>query len=118
MSDFLTSLGDAGFDLSSIVSGGGLVTMVVLFATDRILTKGQHERRVADLVAHHESELKDKDDRYDEMREARDLNAASRDLERERADKVFDQLVDSVEVAKAAVHALTSLDEAARGSQA
>lgn len=59
--------------LQSIFNTAGLGLLVVLFARDLILTKAQHERRVADMVKAHEAELKAKDDRYtDMMAERRD----------------------------------------------
>lgn len=126
---FLQALGDAGFDLSSVISGGGLATIVILFATDRILSLGQHKRRIADLEkAHtkevadlgiyHQAEVVDVERRYSEMKESRDYYRAGRNAERERAEKLTDQLGESLELTKTAIHALTSLDEAAKGSGA
>lgn len=118
MSEILQSFADAGFDLTSVVSGGGLVTIVVLFATDRILTLGQHKRRVDDLTAANAREVADlktyHEGRYTELKESRNYYREARLEEKARADAATSSLAESLELSRAAVHALTSLDQAAR----
>jgi hypothetical protein len=113
--------------------GGGV--LIILFATNRILTRGQHLDRIADLQKHHAAEmdaaeerrkgevaaaeakytlmLSEKDARYSEQKEQLTYwqnTAARHDA---RANKATEQLVEMNEVAKFGVHALHSFEEAA-----
>lgn len=110
--------------IDSIFSTLGLGALAVLFATNRILTRGQHETRIADLKAHHERELKQKDATYNAMKEAdataysemrasRDYYRGARFEEKARADRATEQLLETNEIARAATHALTALSEVA-----
>src|SRR5687768_1445187 len=64
--------------IQGLLNTAGLGLLALLFARDLILTKAQHERRVADTVkayeariadanVAHAAELKAKDDRYNDM---------------------------------------------------
>lgn len=110
--------------VDSIVSTLGLGALAVLFATNRIWTIGQVNARIADLKEHQERELlqkdaaydsmvAEKDARYAEMKESRDYYRGARLEERGRVERLTDQLFESNETARAAVHALTALGEVA-----
>lgn len=81
-----------GFDLNSAVQGSLALLLIVLFATDRILTKGQHQRRVDDISINHGKLIVEKDLRYAEMKESRDYYREARMVERDRADAVTEKL--------------------------
>lgn len=113
----------------------GLVLLVVLFSRDLILTKGQHERRVADiksgydlrieeLNAAHKAELDGKDarygdmlsekvERYAEMKESRNYYRDGRRLERDTNRELVGQLVENNKGLAVAARALGALQEAA-----
>jgi hypothetical protein len=93
----------------------GLGVLSVLFATNRILTIGQHRSRTADLIAHHQRELAEKDARILDAhvsRGWRDVALKEREL-REVA------MSGTVSAATSAIvdvkHVLESLDEAIDG---
>lgn len=65
-------------------------------------------------VEHHSNLIAEKDARYAELKDSRDYYRKARIEERDRADAATEQLLDSVEVAKASMQALTALDEAAK----
>lgn len=112
----------------------GLGSLAILFATDRILTKGQHlrqiqalvkaqdervadmveahEQRIADLSAHHTRELVEKDSRIADVIESRDGWKEAARLERERADKVTAAFTDVAGAVTDIQHVLESLDRA------
>lgn len=119
-----------------VLNVGGLGLLAVLFARDLILTKAQHERRVADITkAHdlrvadmeraHEAELKAKDDRYEdmlaektdrysEMRESRDdYREASTELQNRNV-ALTDGVIQSNKAMAVAATALQSLDTVAK----
>lgn len=77
-------------NVNAIINGLGLGALAFLFATDRILTKGQHERRVADLERAHQKRIEDKDAAHasivSDLRDARDHFREGRDIERDRAE--------------------------------
>lgn len=110
-----------GFSLNSIVQALGLLSLAVLFASDRIITKGQHLRRVDDLKAaqtaeiaalkaHHAELVVEKDDHYEEMKGSRDYYRQARLEERDRAETVTDALAELAgEYAKVTNHLLESL---------
>lgn len=129
----------ASLSAGDIISGGGLLTIVVLFYTNRILTIGQHRSRVEDitkahdarivelvkahdarvteLVEFHSARLADRDDRYRELTEARDFWRTAADSEkaaREQAEGIAQEL--SQEYAKLTNHLLESFAEAAKGT--
>jgi hypothetical protein len=112
----------------------GLTLLVILFSRDLILTKGQHERRVADLNTSHAAELKAKDDRYNdvvaekdarladmvaekderyrEMKESRNYYRDARLNEQSRVREVTEQLVESNKGLQVAARALGALEAA------
>lgn len=121
--------------ISELVKNGGLVLLAWLFFTGKIITSKQHEDRVADIVKahddrakeqdeHHDRELAqkdrsytsivvEKDARYTEMKESRDHYRDARLEERVRVERLTDQLLETNEIARAATHALTALNEVA-----
>lgn len=83
----------------------GLGVLAILFATDRILTNGQHMRRVADLVAYHERERA-------QLIESRDFWRKAAGVQEERAATANAGLVESVHTQTRTLHVLESLDRA------
>lgn len=127
----------ASVPAGALINGGGLLALAGLFASDRILTKGQHERRMADrkesydlltkaltdshsaaiaeLAKHHAVVLAEKEARYTELEKSRDYYRDGRIEERDRADKVTDQLAAGFnEFGQLTTHLLQSFDEAAK----
>lgn len=120
------------------VSAVGVGAFVAAILTDRLMTSGSHKRRVADivaahdlvvanlqsahahaiaeLVAHHATLSGVKDNAYSELKESRDYYREARLEERDRADKVTDQLAEVAELARLTTHLLSSFDEAAKDS--
>lgn len=76
--------------------------------------KAAAAQALAGVVAHHAELVAEKDARYAELKESRDYYRTARIEERDRADMATEQLLESVEVAKASMQALTALDEAAK----
>lgn len=106
-------LGD--FTLQDVGQTVGLGALAILFATDRILTKGQHERRVADLVDGFEKLLAEKAERLGEVTRSRDYYRDARQTEADRADALAGQLAElAVEASRSASSTMTALEEAAR----
>lgn len=100
----------------------GLTLLVVLFSRDLILTKGQHERRVADLMKAHEEAMQAKDDRYADMVKAKDESysemRASRDYYRDavgsgqaQRQALIDQLMESNRGLQVSARALGALEQ-------
>jgi hypothetical protein len=124
--------------VDSLLTTGGGLTLAALFATNRILTRGQHLDRVGDLRKAHEREVtimtqnharelaeKDAahtrerdswDQRYAEQKEALANQTAATALERERADRATDSLGRVAEALETTTHVLESLDEVAKGA--
>lgn len=99
--------------VSDIIQGSGLALIVILFATRRILTIADHRSRIADQEKYHAAILKEKDDRYAEMRESRDAwkeTAGEERLGREKAEAGVREL--GIELGGLTTHLLGSLDEA------
>lgn len=90
----------------------GLGAIAILFATDRIITKGQHLRRVQDIVEYHSRELLGKDERISDSREVSKNSEAAARIERERADKGWDALGEITQTLTQVLHVLESLDRA------
>lgn len=133
--EWFTSTTPAG----AVVSGVGVTVFVMAILSDRLLTKGQHDRRVADLLAardkiignlkeahagaiaeivkHHDKLIGVKDVAYSELKDSRDYYRVARLEERDRADKVTDQLAEVAELARLTNHLLGSLDEVAKDTQ-
>ena len=101
----------------------GAGTIVVLFVTDRLLTKGQHERRIKDLNTQHDNEIKnlnhfhelelaEKDHRTQDFKESRDYYREAMETERARADSSTDQLQDiSGELTRLSNHLVSTFKE-------
>lgn len=88
----------------------GIGTLALLFATDRILTRGQHSRRVADLTEHHAREIKEKDARLADARESREGYKEAARVERERADRATASVGEIADTLTGVLHVLQSLD--------
>jgi hypothetical protein len=73
-----------------------------------------HSVALAELAKHYGELASAKDQAYAEMKESRDYYRRARLEERDRADKVTDQLAESTELAKLAVQFLSVADEAAK----
>lgn len=91
--------------VDSIVSTLGLGALAILFATNRILTRGQHIDRIADLKEHHTREM-------EEVRTSRDGWKAVALAERGRADTATSTLGTMAETLADVEHVLVSLDRA------
>lgn len=112
--EWITSTMGAGDLLTTL----GIGALAVLFATDRIMTKGQHERRTADLTKHHGRELAEKDARLAEVRESRDGWKAVALEERKLRDAATVGVAASATAALVDVkHVLESLDETLDGRE-
>lgn len=98
--------------VDSIVTGLGLGALAILFATDRIITKGQHLRRVADLIAHQERERAALEQRAADAIESRDGWKDAARVERERADRATESVSAFVATQTEILHVLRSLDRA------
>jgi len=90
----------------------GLGGLAILFAQDRIITRGQHLRRTVDLEAYHARELAEKDARIADIRESRDGYKEAARVERERADKATDAVGEMAPAMESVLHVLESLDRA------
>lgn len=112
--------------IQGTINIAGLSLLVILFSRDLILTKGQHERRVADLNKSHAAELQAKDDRYNdmiaekieryvEMKESRNYYREARSNEQDRSRTLTDQLVESNKGLQVAARALGALEQAVPG---
>lgn len=131
--DFLDWL--ATTDPSAVVNALGLGSLAVLFATDRIKTRGQanrelaerdkahdaltaalkdaHAQIVAALVANHADQLAQRDERNGELKTSLAKMEEARNLERSRADDATAMLGRAVEAVEVSNHLLESLGEAA-----
>lgn len=76
--------------------------------------EAHHTAIVAALVAHHADEMRAKNERIAELSAARGDERRARIEERARAEKATDQLAEGVKVQNLVLHALDSLNEAAR----
>ncbi len=132
---YLTATLPAG----GVVNALGLGALAVLFATNRILTVGQHNSRVADIVkAHVESRaelvrnnaeaiaqqeryhaaiIAEKDRAFAVVEKSRDGYKEATEVERGRADRATDALGEFTELGKLATQLLRSLDEVQKGSK-
>lgn len=122
--------------LDGVFNTLGLGILAVLFARDLILTKAQHERRVADIVKGydqriadmekaHAAELAGKDarlddfrlvsaERYSEMKESRNTYRDGADELQNRNKDLTDALVDANKAMAVSARALDSLDTVVR----
>lgn len=118
----------ASFSIGDVVSSSGLVTIVVLLYTGRLVPIGQHRRELEQQKVYYEGRLTEVRDaaalaatnakdyfdaRIVEVTESRDYYRDARLEEKERGDKLTDAMMEQVELTKTAVKVLTSVDEAA-----
>lgn len=108
--EWFTTTAPAG----AIINALGLGALAALFASDRVITRGQHARRISDLEDAHRLLKAEWDVRYAEMKESRDFYRNARNEERDRADRATSQLVEVSKLAELTVHAIESLGEATR----
>lgn len=126
-----TAAAASGFDVSGFLGTLtlqdvgqtlGLGALAFLFARDLILTRGQHDRRVADLVRHYdalaaERDLRDaeRELRYSEMKTSRDYYREARNTEADRANRVTQQLAElAAETTRSVSETMGALETAAR----
>lgn len=109
--------------VDSLLTTFGLGALAFLFARDLILTKGQHLRRVhdivaahelriTDLLAHHVRELAEKDSRLTDLGDSRDGWKEAARLERERADKATAAVGDMADSLHGIQHVIEALNSA------
>lgn len=117
--EWFTSTASVGELLTAL----GLGALALLFARDLILTRGQHlrriqdlvkahELRVADLLAHHDRERAEKDKRIADISASRDGWKEAARIERERADKATAAVGDMADSLTGIQHVLESLNRA------
>lgn len=75
-------------NLNAALNTLGLGVLAFLFARDLIITKGQHLRRVQDLIEHHAREIAAAKERLELVDESRKEWKAAAQAERERADAI------------------------------
>lgn len=98
--------------VDSLLTALGLTGLAFLFATDRIITKAQHVRRVQDLIDHHARELAEKDDRIAQGVVSENYWKEAARIERERADKALAVVGEVLPTLLDVKHVLESLDRA------
>lgn len=96
--------------VDSLFTTLGIGTLAFLFARDLIITKGQHLRRIQDIVNHHDREREEKDARAADLRESRDGWKEAARVERERADKATASVGEMASTLDGIHHVLASLD--------
>lgn len=124
----------ASIPAGAVVNGLGLGALAILFASDRIQTRGQgtralakadkahddlttalkdsHKAAIAELVKHHTELIAEKERIFLEMRDSRNYYREARLEERARAEQVTDKLAETVdEYAKLTNHILSSVTE-------
>lgn len=90
----------------------GIGTLAWLFATNRIITRGQHLDRIADLKDHHARELTAAAERLEATDESRKEWRTAAGTERERADAATAAANElGGELGGLAVRLLSSIDE-------
>lgn len=109
------------------VQGGlniaGLTLLVILFARDLVLTKGQHLRRVEDLVKSHTALLAaseqryndmvaQKDEEYARMQESRNYYRDAYNAHEVRKQKLTDVVIEQSEALQVAARAFGALEQA------
>jgi septal ring factor EnvC (AmiA/AmiB activator) len=67
----------ASVPAGAVLNGGGLLALAVLFARDLIITRGQHDRRMADREQAHTRELEGRDREMAAVLAAHDRELAS-----------------------------------------
>lgn len=104
---------------SPLVNVVGVGIFVIAILRDKLMTHGQHMRRMGDAEAAHAAAIAElsnhhvilagvQDRSYVELKESRDYYRAARLEERVRADRVTDQLAEIVEYIKLTNHMLAS----------
>lgn len=126
----------ANISVDGLLNTAGLGLLAVLFARDLILTKAQHERRVADIVkandlrfadaerAHaaelhakdqrYEDMLGEKIERYSEMKDSRDDYRDAAEKYKDRNEALTDGVIESNKAMAVAATALQSLERVAK----
>lgn len=99
--------------LAEVLTQMGIGALVLLFATGVIITRWQHNSRVADLKAHHERELAAKDERIAGLEESRLYWRTAAEKHDERADKALDALGEFTEVGELVTDVMRGLKRAA-----
>lgn len=95
-----------------VISAVGVGAFVIAILTDRLLTRGQHLRSIADLTAHHQRELAEKDARMADLRESRDGYKEAAAVERARADTATAAVGEISSTLESVLHVMQSLDRA------
>ena len=98
--------------VDSVLTALGLTGLAFLFATDRIITKAQHVRRVQDLLDHHARELAAQAERISDEKATTEFWKETARVERERADKALAIVGEALPVLADLKHILESLDRA------
>ena len=104
---------------SPLVNVVGVGIFVIAILRDKLMTFGQHMRRMGDAEKAHAAAIAElsnhyvtlagvQDRSYVELKESRDYYRAARLEERVRADRVTDQLAEIVEYIKLTNHMLAS----------
>lgn len=121
----------ASFSVGDVVSSSGLVTIVALLYTGRLVPIGQHRRELEQQKTYYEGRLTEAREaanlattnaesyfnaRIAEVTQSRDYYRDARLEEKERADRATDQLGESLELTKTTVKVLTAIDEATNGT--
>lgn len=96
----------ASFSLGDVISTSGLLTIVALLYTGRLVPIGQHRRELDQQKVYYEGRLA-------ELQDSRDYYRDARLEEKTRGDKLTDAMMEQVELTKTAVKVLASVDEAA-----
>lgn len=96
----------------AVFSGIGVGAFVTAILTDRLMTRGQHLRRVKDMQENHARELAEKDARAADLRESREGYKEAARVERERADRATDAVGEMVPAIRDVHHVLNSLNAA------
>src|SRR5690606_40602986 len=76
--------------------------------------KARHDAALSEITQHHAALLGVKDAQYEELKKSRDYYRDARLVEKDRADKATEQVLEALEVTKTAVYVLQSLDEATK----
>lgn len=98
--------------VNDLLTTGGGVVLAWLFATNRIITRGQHNDRVTDLKDHHARELAAAEARLAAVDESRKEWRTAAGLERERGDAATASANElGSELGSLAVRLLSSIDE-------
>ena len=136
--DFLTWL--SGVDPSAVINALGLGSLAILFATDRIKTRGQVMRELAErdknhdkvvaaleksqaatlaaLMTNHTDQITGRDERILELKQSLARLEDARNVERERANAATGMLGKAVDAVEVSNHLLESLGTATKKGRA